>query len=140
MIESMLLAAALATTPTPCSSGSEYNPPLCPIDLPGIRTIAIQRNGAAAYPDKSGSASCAGFKLSRAQVARYLSHASSTDRASADATLDRSPCFASGEVSFADGQRAAWKIEQFGVGTIDWPAGRTTLLYCQACTFPPFKR
>lgn len=139
MVSAVVLAMALANV-TGCSKGTEFVPPLCPAHLPRVVSVAVERLGARAYPETAGEPPCAGFRPSRGQIIGYLSRARTTDAQSADATLDRSPCHASGSVGFSDGSRGHWQIERLGVGTL-LLRGRVLLLYCRECTASaPFAR
>lgn len=132
-----LVALALAAAHSGCTRGSESEPPLCPARLPAIRSLTVDRTGVRAYPEPD-TPSCAGFRPSAAQVRRFLAAAGTTDAQSADATLDRSPCQASGRVTFADGRSGRWTIEQLRVGTLTLPGRPPLLLYCRGCRERPF--
>lgn len=137
MVSALLLAAALGGA-SGCTPGSEYEPPLCPTRLPAIRSLTIERTGQRAYAEPDGPRSCRAFRPSQAQVRRFLTRAGTTDAASADATLDRSPCQASGRVRFADGRTARWSVEMFRVGTLRFAGRPPMLLYCRGCRERPF--
>ena len=139
MVIGLLLGMALAHAPA-CTKGTEFEPPLCSTHLPAIAGITIERIGARAYPESDGQPPCVRFRPSRAQIVHYLSKARTIDSQSADATRDRSPCYASGLVRYADGKKARWRIEQLGVGTLQLPGREAMLLYCKECSSPPFIR
>ncbi len=130
---------ALASATTACTPGSEYEPPVCPIRLPAIAALAIERTGAQAYREPGGPASCSSFRPTSDQIKAFLAKAGSVDPQAADATLDRSPCFASGRVRFADGRVARWRAEQLRVGTLAFPGRAEMLLYCRTCRAKPFR-
>ena len=131
---------AMALSAGQCTKGTEFEPPLCPTHFPAIVGLSIERTAGMRYHEEGGPRTCRDFRPSAAQVRRFLSTAGTTDAESADATLDRSPCYASGRVTFSNGRSARWTIEQYGVGTLDWPSGKQVLLYCDRCRQPPFKR
>lgn len=137
MVSALILALAMAAD-THCTHGGEDEPPLCPTHLPAISAVTIEQTGARAYAESGGPASCAVFRPTRAQVRRYLTEARSTDAQSADATLDRSPCYSSGQVRFADGRAGRWKIEQLRVGSLVLTGRQPMLLYCRTCRMRPF--
>lgn len=121
-----------------CTAGSEFEPSLCPLDLPRIDQIILLRNGAAVSA-AGPTANCAAFHLTPRQVRRYLAHAKAVDATDAHHTLDRSPCFAAGELIFSDGRRGEWFIEQFRAGTVKIGPVEPQLVYCRACRFRPFR-
>ncbi len=137
MVIGFILGAALASA-TSCTKGSEFEPPLCPTHLPPIAALTIERVGARAYPETDGQPPCARFRPSRAQIVKFLTSARTTDPQSADATLDRSPCYASGTARFANGSVGRWRVEQLRAGTLDLPRRETMLLYCKECRERPF--
>lgn len=120
-----------------CTVGTEDMPPLCPTGLPAVRRIVIERAGYRAYREDGDRVACATFKPTATQVKRFFATAKTVDQGAADATLDRSPCQASGTITFVDGSKGRWTIEQLRVGMLT--RGRTrTLLFCKACRTRPF--
>ena len=138
MVILALLATEMASTPANCTKGTEDQPPLCAFHLLKITPIKVEKNGARAWKEMQGPESCAPFRLSEKQVRWYFAKAKATDAQSVDATLARAPCYASGHIGFANGQNVEWRIEQYGVGTIDWPRGKPTVTYCATCKAKPF--
>jgi hypothetical protein len=47
--------------------------------------------------------------------------------------LDWSPCYASGEITFKNGIRGTWAIQQYRAGSLKLSNGRTFYLYCPQC-------
>jgi hypothetical protein len=135
MILSLLLGIAALHG---CTKGSEFEPSLCPSQLPAIADVTIRQFGVRDYPEQRGEPPCTDFRPTKAQVIRYLSKARTTSFQSADATLDRLPCRASGTVRFVDGTSGQWWIERLGVATLAQPGHEDVLLYCRECTEPPF--
>lgn len=136
----MLLLALASPAQAGCTRGTEAEPPLCPTHLPALRSVTITATGARAYAEPDGPRSCAPFRPSMTQVRRFLVIARTTDARSADATLDRSPCFAGGVARFADRRTAVWRIEQLGMGTLTFAGRPPMLLYCRTCRARPFIR
>jgi hypothetical protein len=138
MLIGLFLAMAAAYGPG-CTRGSEFEPSLCPTHLPPIVSITIKETGAGT-PDKRdvGQPPCRQFRPSRAQIIRYLSKARQTSGQSADATLDWSPCYASGTVRYKDGKTGRWIIQQLGVAYLYIPGREDMLIYCRECSQPPF--
>ncbi len=132
-----LLLAALAAHGA-CTVGTEQVPPLCASRLPAIRTLVVSRVGHRAYAEDGDRISCGSFRPSAAQVRRFLMTAKRVDPVAADATLDRSPCQASGTITFTDGSRGRWTIEQLRVGTLIRGRSRL-LLFCADCRTLPFR-
>ena len=121
-----------------CTSGSEFEPALCPLRLPRIGQIIV-RQGRDVLSEAGPAANCAAFRPTPQQVRRYMTHAKAVGDTDAHHILDRSPCFAAGELVFNDGRRAEWYIEEFRAGTLKIGDGDTELVYCQACRFRPFR-
>lgn len=122
-----------------CTKGSEFEPPLCPVLLPKIKSIHIEENGAKAVASQDSSVDCSTFKLSKKQVRRYLARAKQTNELDAHHTLDWSPCYASGRLEFIDGQRADWSINQLRTGSLNIAGKANMFLYCPTCKFTPFQ-
>jgi hypothetical protein len=140
----LLLCALLIATNTPfandkCTEGSEFEPALCPIRLPEITAIQIQENGAKAAASQDQNVDCSDFKLDAKQVQRFFSLATEADERDAHYTLDWSPCYASGTLTFADGKTAHWSINQFRTGTLAIDDVTRMFLYCPKCDFKPFQ-
>lgn len=119
-----------------CTAGGEFAPALCPTGLAPRVEIRIGKTGARAPGGTDDRRNCAAFRPSVAQIKTYLRKAGKTDPASADATIDNSPCYAYGKVRFADGRRADWRIKQAGFGTLSFARGGRMLLYCPTCRWP----
>lgn len=96
----------------------------------------IEHNGIKAYEEAPYNLDCSKFQLTQEQVRQFLSKARQTDPQAADATLDRSPCRASGRVLFVDGSVGTWEIEQLRVGTLSLPDGSEMMLFCRRCRGP----
>lgn len=122
-----------------CTKGSEFEPPLCPVSMPKIRSVSIEENGAKATASQGESVDCSVFKLSKKQVRRYLSRAKQTNESDAHHTLDWSPCYASGTLKFDNGQTAHWSINQLRTGSLSMEGKNKMLLYCPTCDFMPFQ-
>jgi len=121
-----------------CTLGTEFEPPLCPINLPAIRKIVIAQNAAKSPAEQDASVSCAGFHLTESKVRAYLRRTRTTTAQSAHHTLDWSPCYASGDVIFKDGRKGRWSIDQFRSGTLAIEGAEPEVLFCPRCRFKPF--
>jgi hypothetical protein len=134
-----MVIVALLLTAAGCTAGTEYTPPLCPTGLPAIRSITIERSGYAAGPVGDPSIRCSTFRPTPAQVRAYLTKARRVpDFRSADATIDMVPCRARGSVTFANGRRGKWEVEQARFGNIVVPGRSKMLLYTVARLGRPF--
>jgi len=134
----LCVATTAAHADSACSSGHEFEPPLCPTDLPAIRKITITKNAAKSPADSDPSTRCTSFRLRETQIRRYFEHARSTNANDAHHTLDWSPCYAAGEILFRDGRTGRWSIDQFRSGTLTIGNGEPLVLYCPDCKFKPF--
>ena len=133
VILSLLLAA------TGCSAGTEQMPPLCPTGLPAIHSLTVERSGYAASPSGDPRPNCSAFRPTPAQVRAYLMKAKRVpDFQAADATIDMVPCRARGTVTFADGRRGRWEVEQARFGNIVVVGRSKMLLYTTARLGRPF--
>lgn len=143
-IAAFCLMAALATLcacapQDECTSGSEFEPPLCPLKLPAISTLSIAENAAKAPAETDATVSCERFRVDEKSVRQYLSAAKRTDPSAAHHTLDWSPCYASGEVTFADGRKGRWTVSQLRSGSLAIGDADALTLYCPTCEFEPFQ-
>lgn len=142
MVKSFLiffvLATALNAYASGCTKGSEYEPSLCPLKIPKISSITILENAAKSPLEKDDSITCADFSIKEADVRRYLSKAKVTNDQDAHEKLDWSPCYASGKVTFKDGQTGEWYFNQLRSGSLVFYSGKKLTLYCPKCTFKPF--
>lgn len=121
-----------------CTPGSEYEPPLCPIHLPKIKSVHIQENGAKAIAATDPAIDCSSFKVNERHLRRFWSRAKETNDNEAHHTLDWLPCYASGTLQFANGKQAAWSVNQAGIGSLSIEGKDAMVLYCPSCSFKPF--
>jgi len=47
--------------------------------------------------------------------------------------LDWSPCYTGGRVTFVNGKRGTWTIQQLRMGSVRMDDGRIIQLYCPSC-------
>lgn len=134
-----LSLSAGASFAAECTQGSEFEPPLCPLVLPKIDQVSIVENAAKSPVENSDSVDCSGFSINEAQVRRYLSEAKTTSEREAHRTLDWSPCYASGKVSFRDGRSGEWSVTPSRAGSLVIGDGKKQVLYCPRCRFRPFR-
>lgn len=134
----LLAMAATSSTAESCTSGSEFEPPLCPLHLPRITKVTIVKNAAGSPSEGDGVATCDGFRISEMQVRRYLAKAKTTTSRDAHATLDWSPCHATGSVEFSNGRTGQWDINLSRAGSISIDGAENIVLYCPKCRFKPF--
>ncbi|MDO7840890.1 hypothetical protein [Sphingomonas immobilis] len=125
---SAFLLLALAGAHPSCTEGTEEVPPLCPANIPAIRAVIVERSGKGDHIEDDERLDCSSFRLSAPEVRRYFRDARRVNPQAADATLDRSPCYVAGRVTFANGQTGKWRIEQYKVGRLTI-GKRSLLLY-----------
>ncbi len=125
-----------------CTKGSEFEPPLCPLILPTIASITVEQNAAESSVEQSAAADatvdCKRFRLTPAQVRRYLSLARATTASDAHYTLDVSPCYASGTLAFKDGRTGRWRLDMLRTGSITIGDAEPVVTYCPRCKYKPF--
>jgi hypothetical protein len=135
----LLLMASGCSAHNRCSIGTEVMPPLCPADLPQIRTVRIVENASKSPAETDPSVSCAQFRVDEQVVRRYFELAKRTNENDAHHTLDYSPCQAAGEVVFGDGQSGQWTLSQARSATLAVTGRERLILYCPDCGFKPFQ-
>ena len=121
-----------------CTQGSEHEPSLCPLKIPGINRILIEENGAKSPAESNPAITCSGFRLTEHQVRRYFLNAKSVSENDDHYTLDWSPCYASGTLFFSDGRHGFWSIDQFRRGSVVMSNGEKSMQFCPKCKFKPF--
>lgn len=108
--------------------------------LPVIKSIDIKENGARSPAARESDEQCGQFVLTKAEVKRYLRAAREVTQDDYLHMLDWSPCYASGDVLFADGMTGAWGIQQFRAGSLTLSSGRIIYFYCPKCRARAFER
>lgn len=140
----LVLSALISMTSTSfasggCTKGSEYEPVLCPVRISRITSVRVEENGAKAVASQDQSIDCSVFKVDAKTVKRFLSRAKEANESDAHHTLDWSPCYASGTLTFVGGKTAYWSINQLRTGSLVMEGGSRIFLYCPACDFKPFQ-
>jgi hypothetical protein len=122
-----------------CTKGSEFVPPLCPLQLEKISRIQIKQNGARNnLVSEYTHTNCSAFKLDVKKVRKFFLRAKVADQHAAHYTLDSSLCEASGTLTFASGKRARWEIGHMMDGWLVMDGHDGLFLYCPTCKFKPF--
>ena len=121
-----------------CSQAEEGEPLLCPTKLPVVRSITVEKSARQAWEEKTQPVSCRSFVLTAPVMRAYLRRAKRTDAQSVHYLLAESPCYATGQVRFADGRTARWRVDQFSVGELAFSGREKIRLYCPACRMKPF--
>ena len=134
----LALAGTACLAKPRCTRPTEFQPSLCPVDLPRVTAVHIEENGARSPAAGDDASDCARFRLTASHVRRYFARAWSTDPRDAHYTLDWSPCHATGSLTLADGRKAHWSINQFRTGTLSIEGGDSLFFYCRACRDKPF--
>ena len=122
-----------------CTPGSEFEPPLCPLEIPAIKTIIITENAAKAPADTDPNVSCESFRVNENTVRQYFAAAKVTAANDAHHTLDWSPCYATGEMILEDDSKGRWSLSQLKSGSLVIGDGNSQTLYCPTCEFEPFQ-
>jgi hypothetical protein len=134
----LLVATHTAYSADGCIEGSEYEPRLCPLNLPKVVSLSITNNAVKAQAETDPAVSCKSFQVSERQVRKFLKLAKLANGGDTHSTLDWSPCYASGEVLFSDGRSAHWYAEQYQSGSLTFEGSDELILYCPQCKFKPF--
>lgn len=122
---------------SPCTEGSEFEPPLCLTDLPMVASVHIEQQGVAVWKEPGGP-SCRQFRLTERQVRRFFRDARKAEAAAVHYTLPESPCSVLGQVSFLDGSAGSWRLDRFGLGWLDRAGMDRMVLYCRGCRALPW--
>jgi hypothetical protein len=133
----VLVTCACAVRPR-CTSGSEFEPTLCPLVIPQIESLGILENAAKAHAEYDPEVSCSEFRVAESTIRRYLVQAKVAPPEEVHRTLDYSPCYASGTLTLRDGRKGSWSVSQFKVGLLSIADDEPLVLYCPSCEFPPF--
>ena len=108
--------------------------------LPSIRSLEIKEVAGRSPAAGASDEQCERFVLSKAEVQRYLRTAREVSQHDYLHMLDWSPCYMSGNVSFANGVTAVWGINHLRAGSLTWSNGRVIYLYCPDCSARAFAR
>jgi hypothetical protein len=115
------------------SIGDGTRPRLQRLELPQVKDITIDENGAASPAAKGSPEECSGFVLHKRDVREYFKRAGEVSPHDYSHMLDWSPCYASGKVIFKNGLTGTWGIQQLRAGSLALSDGRTLYLYCPKC-------
>ena len=137
-ILALTLLSASCSAENACTTGSEFEPPLCSSKYTEVASISITKNAATQPVEKNAEQDCRAFIVTEDALRQYFLNAKTTTANDAHHTLDWSPCYASGSVEFRDGQKATWEINQLRLGAITLSDREQIVLYCPDCNFPPF--
>jgi hypothetical protein len=121
----------------PCTEGTEFEPSLCPSNLPGVQSVQIEQQGVTLWADPDRR-SCHPFQLTEQQVRRFFRDARQAEAEGVHHTLPESPCSVLGRVTFTDGSTGSWRLDQFGLGWLERAGQERMVLYCPDCTEPPW--
>ncbi len=139
MLGALLVVAPPSYAEGGCIKATEFEPRLCPADLPALRSVRVVQQGQPSAGAEQADSDCRRFRLDTRTVRRYFARAMRVPAEEGEHTLDRGPCWASGTVSFADGTRAIWRIEQVGTATLVFNgSSERVTLFCKRCRFRPF--
>lgn len=139
LLASMACAAPIAHAGGDgCTAGSEFEPPLCPLQLPKIARLTVTGNAIRSAALNDPAVDCRPFVLNPTLVRRYLARAKTTSDRDAHFTLDWSGCSARGDIVFADGRQGTWSIDQGRLGSLAIGSAPALTLYCRGCGFRPF--
>ncbi|NHZ89843.1 hypothetical protein F2P45_12585 [Massilia sp. CCM 8733] len=143
MVVAPFLFAIMASASEAMTAGSDTEPAMRNAQLPPISAVTIQNSGATSPAAREPAEQCAKFKLSNKEIRQYLGKAGEVAEHDYLHMLDWSPCYSSGEVTFKDGVKGVWEIQQYRAGSLKLNNGRTVYLYCPQCkakAFPPAEK
>ena len=140
MVVAALLLAVTASASVAMGDGSGTEPIMRKTHLPPISAVTSRNSNAISPAAGEPAAQCSGFKLSDQEIREYIGKAGEVSEHDYFHMLDWSPCYASGEVTFKNGVRGIWAIQQYRAGSLKLGNGQTLYLYCPRCradAFPP---
>lgn len=143
LLRGVVLAAFAFASPAwaegGCLAATEFEPRLCPADLPALRSVRVLKQGQLSGGVEQADSDCRRFRLDAHTVRRYFGRAMRVPADEGEHAVDRGPCWVSGTARFADGTQAIWRIEQVGTATLVFNGSSERIrLYCKRCRFRPF--
>jgi hypothetical protein len=133
MVRSIVAFLMLSISAAGSSDGGSSHRGSSTVRLPPIANITIKENAARAPAATGSDETCTRFVLTKRDVLEFLSHADGIPEHDYYHMLDWSPCYASGEIRFKNGQTATWGIHRYRGGSIKFSDGRVRYLSCPKC-------
>ncbi|MBZ2206463.1 hypothetical protein [Massilia soli] len=96
--------------------------------LPAVKSVEIKAVAAPPRAARESVEQCGRFVLSKAEVRAYLRKAREVTRHDYLHMLDWSPCYVSGNVTFAGGVTGVWGINHLRAGSLTLRNGRIIYL------------
>ena len=115
-----------------CTTATEFEPSVCPIQLPSIRRIQFDQpllTGVQA----PGEPDCRSFRPTAKDVQRFLQKTGAVAERDWQHTLDWTACSVSGTARLADGRTATWQLYPTKRGRFQINGGPVIFLYCPSC-------
>lgn len=133
MVGKWIRYMALLTLSTTALAGQGDGPPRVGKLLP--KAVEITKNGA--WTDRisgdEGVDFCRAFVLKTQDVREFFEKARRVSERQYGHDLPAARCYAEGEVTFSNGVRGQWEIDQARRGVVVMPDGTAAYLYCSRC-------
>jgi len=136
VIRALILAMAMNSALAADDSG--ITPQMHDAHLPQIVAVTIVKSGVTSAASPESAEQCKNFKLSPQEIRAYIGKAGEVSREDYFHMLDWSPCSTSGDVTFKNGLKGRWTIQQYRAGSLELSTGRTLFLYCPQCRATKF--
>lgn len=140
MVNILVLIAIAIMAASNAAHADGIEPDMRDPKLPAIKSVDIKENAARSPAAREPDEQCGQFVLTKAEVRGYLRAAREVTQDDYLHMLAWSPCYASGDVTFADGVTGVWGIQQLRAGSLTLSNGRIIYLYCPKCRARAFER
>lgn len=134
----MLAASLMVSISAVAISAPASNPSTGKTWLPAIADVTIKENAARSPAAEDSAESCTKFVLTKRDVLEFMARSAEVSEHDYFHMLDWSPCYASGELVFKDGQRATWGIHRYRGGSIKFRDSTIRYLTCPKCRAKAF--
>jgi len=115
------------------------HPTLLPLDLPAIQSVVVTTASIDVRSEeekKRPAFDCNKFQVKQSDIETFFKLTKKISRQDYMHAIDWMHCQALGDIHFADGTSARWRVMVSGAGFVAFADGRRTHLLCDQCTEP----
>ena len=138
MVIAALIFPIMASSSVAAADDSGIGPKMHNTHLPPVTAVNIRNSGSTSPASSEPAKQCKKFKLSSHEIREYIGKAAEVSEHDYLHMLDWSPCSTSGDVTFKNGVRGMWTIQQYRAGMLKLDNGRALYLYCPLCRAKAF--